>query len=64
VDYHKHGHLHLHVRDRNVAEAFCQAWLGVSGAYVMYLLSVPGMPKSIRDAMAQPLASSAKELNW
>ena len=30
----------------------------------MYLLSVPGMRKSIRDAMAEPLAKSAKELDW
>jgi len=30
----------------------------------MHLLSVPGMRKSIRDAMAEPLAKSAKELNW
>ena len=28
----------------------------------MHLLSVPGMRKSIRDAMAEPLAKSAKEL--
>ena len=30
----------------------------------MHLLSVPGMRKSIRDAMAEPLATSAKELDW
>jgi antitoxin YefM len=30
----------------------------------MYLLSIPGMRKSIRDAMAEPLAKSAKELRW
>lgn len=30
----------------------------------MYLLSIPGMRKSIRDAMAEPLAKSAKELAW
>jgi antitoxin YefM len=30
----------------------------------MHLLSVPGMRKSIREAMAQPLAQSAKELPW
>ena len=28
----------------------------------MYLLSIPGMRKSIRDAMAEPLPKSAKEL--
>ena len=28
----------------------------------MYLLSVPGMRESIRGAMAEPLAKSAKEL--
>ena len=30
----------------------------------MYLLSIPGMRKSIRDGMAEPLAKSAKELDW
>jgi antitoxin YefM len=30
----------------------------------MHLLSLPGMRKSIRDGMAEPLAKSAKELDW
>lgn len=30
----------------------------------MYLLSIPGMRKSIRDAMAVPLSKGAKELDW
>jgi antitoxin YefM len=30
----------------------------------LHLLSIPGMRKSIRDAMAEPLAKSAKELRW
>jgi antitoxin YefM len=30
----------------------------------MHLLSMPGMRKSIRDAMSEPLAKSAKELRW
>jgi antitoxin YefM len=30
----------------------------------MFLLSIPGARKSIRDAMAEPLARSAKKLNW
>ena len=30
----------------------------------MYLLSIPGMRKSIRDAMAEPLAKTARELKW
>jgi prevent-host-death family protein len=30
----------------------------------MHLLSIPGMRKSIRDAMAEPLAKSAKEPGW
>jgi len=30
----------------------------------MHLMSVPGMRKSIRDAMAEPLAASAKVLRW
>jgi antitoxin YefM len=30
----------------------------------MHLLSIPGMRKSIRDAMAEPLAASAKDIRW
>jgi len=30
----------------------------------LFLLSIPGMRKSIRDGMAEPLAKSAKELKW
>ena len=30
----------------------------------LHLLSIPGMRKSIRDAMAEPLSKSAKELVW
>ena len=30
----------------------------------MYLLSMPGMCKSMCDAMAEPLATSAKDLRW
>lgn len=30
----------------------------------MHLLSIPGMRKSIRDAMDEPLAASATELPW
>ena len=30
----------------------------------MNLLSIPGMRKSIRDGMAEPLSESAKEIDW
>lgn len=30
----------------------------------LYLLSVPGMRKSIKEGMAEPLTESAKELDW
>src|SRR5690348_14873496 len=30
----------------------------------LYLLSVPGMRKSIKQGMKEPLARSAKRLNW
>jgi prevent-host-death family protein len=30
----------------------------------MHLLSVPGMLESIREAMAEPLSKSARELKW
>ena len=30
----------------------------------MFLVSMPGMRQSIRDAMAEPLSKSAKELTW
>ena len=30
----------------------------------LYLLSVPGMRESIKTGMSEPLAGSAKELDW
>ncbi|MBE0548943.1 MAG: type II toxin-antitoxin system Phd/YefM family antitoxin [Rubrivivax sp.] len=30
----------------------------------MFLLSIPGMRKSMREAMAEPVSEGAKELNW
>ncbi len=30
----------------------------------LYLLAVPGMRDSIKEGMAEPLADSAKELDW
>jgi antitoxin YefM len=30
----------------------------------MHLLAIPGMRKSIRDAMAEPLSESARALKW
>ncbi|MET0208316.1 MAG: type II toxin-antitoxin system Phd/YefM family antitoxin [Variovorax sp.] len=30
----------------------------------LYLLSVPGMRESIKEGMAEPLAKSARKLNW
>jgi len=30
----------------------------------LYLLSVPGMRKSIKEGMGEPLGTSAKELDW
>ena len=30
----------------------------------MFLISIPGMRKSIRDAMSEPLSKSTKELTW
>ena len=30
----------------------------------MFLVSIPGMRKSIRDAMAEPRANSGKEWTW
>jgi prevent-host-death family protein len=30
----------------------------------LFLVSIPGMRESIRDGMAEPLATSASELDW
>lgn len=30
----------------------------------LYLLSVPGMRESLKEGMAEPLNTSAKELDW
>lgn len=37
-------------------------WDAIQG--MLFLLSVPGMRESIKQGMAEPLASSATELKW
>ncbi|MBL0175744.1 MAG: type II toxin-antitoxin system Phd/YefM family antitoxin [Ignavibacteria bacterium] len=37
-------------------------WLAIQET--LYLLSIPGMRESIREARKEPLAKSARELQW
>lgn len=39
-----------------------EAWQAIQET--LHLMSIPGIRKSIRDAMAEPLCKSAKELWW
>ena len=37
-------------------------WNAIQGA--LYLLAIPGMRESIKDAMGEPLAKSKRALKW
>lgn len=48
---------------RSSAVLICsEDWQGIQET--LHLLSIPGMRKSIRDGMAEPLDTSATELSW
>lgn len=39
-----------------------QAWQAIQET--LFLLAIPGMRESIKEGMAEPLESSAKQLDW
>ncbi|MBW6493199.1 MAG: type II toxin-antitoxin system Phd/YefM family antitoxin [Burkholderiaceae bacterium] len=64
IDQATESHQPIHITGRRggavlVAE---EDWHAIQET--LYLLSVPGMRESIKEGMAEPLAESARELDW
>jgi prevent-host-death family protein len=49
-------------RRANAVLVSAEDWSAIQEA--LYLLAVPGMRESIKDAMAEPLAKSKRDLKW
>jgi antitoxin YefM len=64
IDQAAESHEPIHIAGKRQSAVLVSAedWKAIQET--MHLLSIPGMRKSIRDAMAEPLAKSAKELRW
>ena len=64
IDQAAESHEPIHIAGRRRAAVLVSAedWNVIQET--MHLLSVPGMRKSIREATAEPLGKSAKELRW
>lgn len=57
-----HQPIHIAGKRTNAVLLSAEDWQSIQET--LYLLSVPGMRESIKEGMAEPLGSSAKELDW
>lgn len=57
-----HQPIHIAGKRANAVLLSAEDWQAIQET--LYLLSVPGMRESIKEGMAEPLKSSAKELDW
>jgi antitoxin YefM len=57
-----HEPIHIAGKRQSAVLVSAEDWKAIQET--MHLLSIPGMRKSIRDAMAEPLSKSAKVLRW
>ncbi|MEY4910271.1 MAG: hypothetical protein RL260_3989 [Pseudomonadota bacterium] len=64
IDQTAQSHQPIHISGKRTSAVLLAAedWQAIQET--LYLLSVPGMRESIKDAMAEPLDSSATELDW
>jgi prevent-host-death family protein len=64
IDQTAQSHQPIHISGKRTSAVLLAAedWQAIQET--LYLLSVPGMRESIKEAMAEPLDSSATELDW
>lgn len=64
IDQTAESHQPIHIAGKRSSAVLLSAedWQAIQET--LYLLSAPGMRESIKKGMAEPLAKSAKELNW
>lgn len=64
IDQTAQSHQPIHISGKRTSAVLVAAedWQAIQET--LYLLSIPGMRESIKDAMAEPLEASATELDW
>ena len=64
IDQASESHTPIHISGKRGSAVLVSAedWQAIQET--LYLLSVPGMRESIRKARAEPLAKSARDLDW
>ena len=64
IDQTAQSHQPIHISGKRTSAVLLAAedWQAIQET--LYLLSVPGMRESIKEAMAEPLDGSATELDW
>ncbi len=64
IDQTAQSHQPIHISGKRTSAVLLAAedWQAIQET--LYLLSVPGMRESIKEAMTEPLDASATELDW
>ena len=64
IDQAAQSHQPIHISGKRTSAVLLAAedWQAIQET--LYLLSVPGMRESIKQAMTEPLGASATELDW
>lgn len=64
IDQAAQSHQPIHISGKRTSAVLLAAedWQAIQET--LYLLSVPGMRESIKEAMAEPLGAGATELDW
>ncbi len=64
IDQTAQSHQPIHISGKRTSAVLVAAedWQAIQET--LYLLSIPGMRESIKDAMAEPREASAAELDW
>ena len=64
IDQTAQSHQPIHISGKRTSAVLVAAedWQAIQET--LYLLSIPGMRESIKEAMAEPLQASATELDW
>ena len=64
IDQAAESHQPIHIAGKRTSAVLLSSEDWQSIQETLHLLSVPGMRESIKEAMAEPLHASVKELDW
>lgn len=64
IDQAAESHRPIHIAGKRTSAVLLSTedWQAIQET--LYLLSIPGMRKSVKEGMAQPVSKSAKSLKW